>query len=97
MPLVLAAELAVLIFLLRCLLLPQFLVAAAWISLLTAFGVASLVSSWLPRHHGGGAPGHGDHERGHQRRGTRPGCHLRRAGRDAPASLRSAASSASAS
>ncbi|MFJ3880874.1 MMPL family transporter [Streptomyces sp. NPDC090077] len=42
MPLVLAAVLAVLIVVLRCLLLPLLLVAAAWISLLTAFGAAAL-------------------------------------------------------
>ncbi|MGW8360372.1 MMPL family transporter [Streptomyces wedmorensis] len=43
MPLVLAVVLAVLIVLLRCLLLPLLLVAAAWISLFTAFGAAALV------------------------------------------------------
>ncbi|MFE3556171.1 MMPL family transporter [Streptomyces sp. NPDC059193] len=43
MPLVLAVVLAVLIVLLRCLLLPLLLVAAAWVSLLTAFGSAALV------------------------------------------------------
>lgn len=40
---VLAVVLAVLIVLLRCLLLPLLLVAAAWISLFTAFGAAALV------------------------------------------------------
>ncbi|MFH8259279.1 MMPL family transporter [Streptomyces roseolus] len=43
MPLVLAVVLAVLIVLLRCLLLPLLLIAAAWISLLTAFGTAALL------------------------------------------------------
>ncbi|MEU5921704.1 MMPL family transporter [Streptomyces sp. NPDC047141] len=43
MPLVLAVVLAVLIVLLRCLLLPLLLVAAAWLSLFTAFGAAALV------------------------------------------------------
>ncbi|MEU4064633.1 MMPL family transporter [Streptomyces wedmorensis] len=42
-PLVLAVVLAVLIILLRCLLLPLLLVAAAWLSLFTAFGVAALL------------------------------------------------------
>ncbi|MEV6678586.1 MMPL family transporter [Streptomyces erythrochromogenes] len=42
MPLVLLVVLAVLIVLLRCLLLPLLLVAAAWVSLLTAFGAAAL-------------------------------------------------------
>ncbi|MFJ3633356.1 MMPL family transporter [Streptomyces sp. NPDC090112] len=43
MPLVLAVVLVVLIVLLRCLLLPLLLVAAAWVSLFTAFGAAALV------------------------------------------------------
>ncbi|MFF6883748.1 MMPL family transporter [Streptomyces sp. NPDC012421] len=43
MPLVLVVVLAVLIVLLRCLLLPLLLVAAAWLSLFTAFGTAALV------------------------------------------------------
>ncbi|MFG3037196.1 MMPL family transporter [Streptomyces sp. NPDC048330] len=43
MPLVLAVVLAVLIILLRCLLLPLLLVAAAWVSLFTAFGAAALL------------------------------------------------------
>ncbi|GGY38565.1 putative membrane protein [Streptomyces omiyaensis] len=43
MPLVLVVVLAVLIVLLRCLLLPLLLVAAAWVSLFTAFGVAALL------------------------------------------------------
>ncbi|MFE9042576.1 MMPL family transporter [Streptomyces sp. NPDC007818] len=42
MPLVLAVVLAILIVLLRCLLLPLLLIAAAWISLFTAFGTAAL-------------------------------------------------------
>ncbi|MEU6314759.1 MMPL family transporter [Streptomyces sp. NPDC047014] len=41
--LVLGVVLAVLIVLLRCLLLPLLLVAAAWLSLLTAFGASALV------------------------------------------------------
>ncbi|MGP3690978.1 MMPL family transporter [Streptomyces sp. IBSNAI002] len=41
-PMVLVVVLAVLIVLLRCLLLPLLLVAAAWVSLLTAFGTAAL-------------------------------------------------------
>ncbi|MFD5770730.1 MMPL family transporter [Streptomyces sp. NPDC127049] len=43
MPLVLTVVLAVLIVLLRCLLLPLLLVAAAWVSLFTAFGTAALL------------------------------------------------------
>ncbi|WP_225805048.1 MMPL family transporter [Streptomyces sp. NK15101] len=43
MPLVLVVVLAVLIILLRCLLLPLLLVAAAWLSLFTAFGAAALL------------------------------------------------------
>ncbi|MFJ3921603.1 MMPL family transporter [Streptomyces sp. NPDC090022] len=43
MPLVLAVVLAVLMVLLRCLLLPLLLVAAAWVSLFTAFGAAALL------------------------------------------------------
>ncbi|MGT2532812.1 MMPL family transporter [Streptomyces nojiriensis] len=43
MPLVLAVVLAVLFVLLRGLLLPLLLVAAAWLSLFTAFGAAALV------------------------------------------------------
>ncbi|GHG30307.1 MMPL family transporter [Streptomyces sp. G2] len=43
MPLALAVVLAVLIVLLRCLLLPLLLVAAAWVSLFTAFGASALL------------------------------------------------------
>ncbi|MFB6626303.1 MMPL family transporter [Streptomyces sp. NPDC056374] len=43
MPLVLAVVLLLLVVLLRCLLLPILLVAAAWVSLLAAFGTAALI------------------------------------------------------
>ncbi|MEU2184497.1 MMPL family transporter [Streptomyces thermolilacinus] len=43
MPLILAVVWAVLVILLRCLLLPLLLVAAAWLSLFTAFGAAALL------------------------------------------------------